>query len=466
MKKILFLITALLVTFSFNLEMKAYEGFKITDEIVTVEGDTPYQIKYTGDITGLKFNVSSTYGAPIDTVVATVSETGEVTGLTDGIVTVRVSCNSDTDYDCMAYVSKIKDSLTLLIDKTGAYEELFEDILEEFELKKTDLATEMAKIDTTAVNVNFVRTLMTLKFDLTDDLDGRKVGEFKDYGKDFVYLKFPDYNSFVTGIHLKYNVTEDTLEIAGSVFSFQYPFGDGNYATIMGPISEKKIINFNFPAGNEADKTAVMNFAKALPINNKTYINVSANDKFSLEDLTRRQFEDSDVEKMIQAAGIESYVDLRRGELALDPFAAGHIVLGKNGVYYTAQEFKMWSTLRIVKNDTMSLVDNIKACLENNLGSNFEITVEEVEDQPGIFRIFLKDKGQLTLLDKIFNFFVPSVYADEEDQVVTLAVEEVTEEVKTNNPQTSVPSILIYTSLAIISAAGLGLTLKKKKTNN
>ena len=67
--------------------------------------------------------------------------------------------------------------------------------------------------------------------------------------------------------------------------------------------------------------------------------------------------------------------------------------------------------------------------------------------------------------NKIMNFFAPSIYADEEDAVITFIVEEVALE-KTNNPQTSVPNILIYSSLAIAPAIGLGVILKKKNVNN
>lgn len=479
MKKILFIITALLITFSFSLDVNAFAGFELTDEVVQVNDGTPYQIQYTGDITGLKFTISNTSkpsGTSFEDPVATVTNTGLVTVLKDGVVGVSVSCVDSEDGNCMSYIQKIKNSLTILVNKSNKYSESFTAIMTQFNQKKLEANTEMNKITTTNVNANFIRFLMTYSFDVTDDITNEVNGRFENFGQEFISLQFPDFHSQVTDLNLISNIVEDSLELTGmqNPFPFNVVRNEGLeeettpsfFAYITGPKTNKKVVTFSYPAGNDADKTAVMNFAVTLPVNNKSYINLATGGNDSLDDIINIQYTGSDMEKYINDNDIDAYVDFRRGVGGIDPFAAGHIVLGKNGVYYTAQEFKIWSTLRLPKNPDKDIKERIKTYFETYLDDIDEIVVEEVEGLTNIYRVHITEKDELTFLDRIMNFFVPNVYAAPDDTVVTFAVEEVAEEIKTANPQTSVPGLLIYTSLAIASAVGLGLTLKKKKTNN
>lgn len=464
MKKVISLILVLLVSFCFNHHVQAYAGFNITDEpIITLNDYTPYQINYEGDFAGLKFTSNT------GDEVATVSESGLVTPKSDGIIIIHVYCKDGYDAKCNSHIYSAKYQIAILVNKDKTYETEFNKIKEEFDKIQKALNDSINTFDTSDLNLDFVEDLMTQTITFTDDEDNSVTGYFDNFGEDFIYYYMPKYEtglneSFIT----KY--IDNKFEIQISRYQVQYDFSGRTYY-FPGVKSIKKNININFAKGNEKDKQEVLEFAKKVPINNKSYINPEINKTDTIEDIITRQFTNSDTAKLMKEAGINSFIDFRRGDDSpMSAFAAGQIVLGKNGVYYTAQEFKIWSTLKLPRNKDLTIMENIKNYFEKNIKGNYDVRVEEVSD--GIYRTYMTEKEQLSWFDKISNLIIPRVYAEETEKMVTFAVEEVdvpieaTTSVKTNNPKTSGPDLMVYVGVAIISGAGLGILLKKKKTNN
>lgn len=475
MRKNLFFLTVLLAMFLFTTRVNAYENFRLTDEIVTTgTGVETYQIDYTGYDTDLIFKISQTFGVDFEEKVATITDTGELTLLQDGIVTVTVECKDDAKEGCNTFVSSSNLQLTVLVNKGGTHTVAFAAITEEFNTIKSELLLEAGKLTIEYLKTDFVKDLMTLSVDMLND-KGEKVGVYSNLGREYVFLsdRLPKDDLLADkGIKIGYRLKNDTvvtsLYLSTTVFEYDFEFGNTIKANIVGPTVEGPIVDIIYKEGVAADKKIVLDLAKTIPVFNKSYINADIFSKFSVESLSERQFNNSEAAKIIKDNKLDSYLDPRYGDSSpMSPFFSGLILLGKGGTYYTVQEIKVWSTLKLPKNASISTELNIKEYFETYLDGDYTIRVEKDENYTDVFRVFMKENKKLSYIDKILSLFIPRVYADEEN-VITFAVEEVNVTApKEDNPQTG-DNILLYSLVAgasLIGFAGGALYLNKRNKN-
>lgn len=480
MKRKLFFMTILLAMFTFTIRVEAYEDFKLIDEIVEITNENPYQVQFDGNMESLEFELYD------GNEIATIDETGILTPITDGksgVVRLTVLCKDLNDNNCYQYLNNINTDAIIVINKDNKYDGVYTGLKDEYDAKKTELQAAVAPLTFTDVKVGFTKDFLTYSFETTND-KGEKDGVYKNYGKDFLFagdelsernLFLPDY-TLSDGIDYSHYISGDNITtyfiFDEEYFRYEFEFvgEDGTKVPwgvnvtlprISGPT--KKII---YATENSADKKLVQDLLKTIPIINKSYLNVDVFSKFSVKSLIERQFNNSEAAKLIKDNKLDSYIDPRYGDSSpMSPFFGGYLVLGKNDVFYAAQELRVWSTLKLPKNASISTEQNIKEYFETYLDGDYTIRVEKDEEYPDVFRVYMKENKKLTFLDEFLSLFIPRVYADEES-VITFAVEEVNlTDPKETNPPTG-DNILLYSLIAGVSLIGFtGGTLYLKRRN-
>lgn len=476
MKKLIFLFSVLLGGFGFTLKVSAYEGFVLPESIIRITNTNPYQIEYTGDLTGLEFSShyqygGNSYGSDINDKIIDITPTGKIIAVNSGIAIVDVNCVDRDDSACNAYIGG-GISFTVFVDIDSTYTDEITAIIDEIN-NKIDLVEEkMNTLDKSAVRLPVVPEFMDLSIDMTsNDIAGKIIGTYRGYGNDFISYCLPSYEIDDPNVRIEVRPQNNKLLLIG-----MYGYGqiqvslddtNANLRSISVNVPKVKVqVDVEYATGNASDKETVLNFAKDFPIIHKNYINLTG-EETSLDEVLNQQFEGSTVEQTLKDNNIFYYFDPRMGDGGMQPFVAGQIALGKNDIYYTAKEIKIWSVLRLPKMDEGDTIEGLQKYFDNLYGDMYDITVENSEEYVGYYTAFFKEKEQLSFFDKIINFFIPTVYADEIDYdfAFSFALEEAEE---TNNPKTG-DSILNYISLGALSTIGLvgcGIYLSKHKKKN
>lgn len=412
----------LMLLLSFGINLNAEINFNMNEySDITLDSEDAYQIKYTGDISSVTL-VSSNES------VATVSDTGLITPIADGFTLIYVE-EATTDHK--------GHRVPVMVTKDGTIEKMLSDTL--------DLLT--------TIKVDFVKELMSYDFLVVND-DGYE-WMFENYGLDFIqsYKYKPETPE---NVDFNYDCGETSCEVYTQYF-VPYEFFEGCHY-MQGPKSTTKTVQIEFANGNEEDKKFVNDFAKSLDTTYCSYINANPYEKFDMDKL----IDNASFHSVFKQFGIDYELDIRKGDDSPESaMLGGHIVLGKNGVYYTVNQIDIYRTLKVPTKENMSLIEMITKYFEDYvLKSGEKVRVEHVSDN--VYRAHVSNNGQVSFFSRIQNMVMPTLNAASE-KTMTFVVEQVP---SAFNPKTN-DEINLYLLTTFISLFSLlTIVIIRKKYNN